>query len=282
MRTAWDHWRQHNDLAAACIAATAAVESDPLVPTVGIGGLPNRDGVLELDAGYMRGRDLKCGSVAALRGHCPAIHVAQAVAEQTKNVMLAGRGADEFALQQGFDRYEPQAMLTEKTRAEYEQWMSDVASGKADQEKMVGHDTVCVLGWHQGETVACVATSGLGFKRAGRVGDSPVIGGGLYADDQAGCAASTGIGEELYRHAVSIRVTDAMRGGASAAEATGGVLRRMIERDAGNRNRGLSIIAIDRDGGIGAATTRTANHQFEMHVCRGGTFERIEPTPFSD
>ena len=281
VRAAWAAWQQSQDLAGACVEATAQIESDPAVPTVGIGGLPNREGVVELDAGFMRGSDLRCGSVAALRVTCPAIRVARAVAEKTNSVMLAGQGADGFAMQQGLERYEPEAMLTEKTLAQYAAWKAKVESGEVDADMMVGHDTVCVLGYHQGETVSCVATSGLGYKRAGRVGDSPIIGGGLYADDQAGCAASTGIGEELYRHAVSIRVTDAMRGGASAAAATDGVLRQMIERDPANSQRGLSIIAIDRQGNIGAATTRNANHQFELHVCRGGDFERIEPTPIT-
>lgn len=281
VRAAWAAWQHSRDLAGACIDATAQIEKDPAVPTVGIGGLPNREGIVELDAGFMRGSDLRCGSVAALRVTCPAIRVAHAVAEKTNSVMLAGQGADDFALQQGFECYEPEAMLTEKTRAEYDTWQAKVQSGKADADKMVGHDTVCVLGYHQGETVSCVATSGLGFKRPGRVGDSPIIGGGLYADDQAGCAASTGIGEELYRHAVSIRVTDAMRSGASAAAATDRVLRQVIERDPANSQRGLSIIAIDRHGGVGAATTRTDNHKFELHVCRGGEFERIEPTPIT-
>ena len=279
MREAWRHWQETGDLEASCVAATAAVELDPDVPTVGIGGLPNREGVLELDAGFMRGSDLLCGSVASLRVTCPAIRVAQAVAEQTNNVMLAGRGADAFALEQGCKRYEPEAMLTAKTRSEYEQWLTGVHAGDVDVEKMVGHDTVCVLGWHEGRTIACVATSGLGFKRPGRVGDSPIVGGGLYADDRAGCAASTGIGEELYRHAVPVRVADAMRAGESAADATDAMMRQMIERDPANTARGLSILAIDRQGGIGAATTRTDNHAFELHVCRAGVFERTEPSP---
>lgn len=281
VREAWKHWQQHGDLSAACVAATAAVERDPSIPTVGIGGLPNRDGVVELDAGYMRGSDLRCGSVAALRATCPAIDVAHAVAEKTNHVMLAGQGADQFAFEQGFESIAPEAMLTDKTRSEYEQWRSDVAAGEADQDKMVGHDTVCVLGFYRGETVACVATSGLGFKRPGRIGDSPIIGGGLYADDQVGCAASTGIGEELYRHAVSVRTCDAMRAGAGAAEATDGVLRQMIERDPTNRTRGLSLLAIDREGQIGVATIRAENHVFELHICRAGRFERIEPTPIA-
>lgn len=281
VRAAWAHWQKTHDFAASCIEATAQVELDPNIPTVGIGGLPNRDGLVELDAAFMRGSDLTCGSVAALRTHCPAIRVAQAVAEKTKHVMIVGQGADDFALQQGFTRCAPDAMLTDQTRSEYEAWQAKVEAGEVDREKMVGHDTVCVLGWHRGQTVACVATSGLGYKRAGRVGDSPIIGAGLYADDESGCAASTGIGEELYRHVVSSRVTDAMHRGASAAEATDKVLRRMIDRDPENARRGLSLIAIDRRGNIGAATTRTTNHKFELHACVAGAFERIEPPPIT-
>jgi isoaspartyl peptidase/L-asparaginase-like protein (Ntn-hydrolase superfamily) len=278
VRTAWEHWQQHNDFAAACVEGTAAVELDPEIPTVGIGGLPNREGVMELDAGFMRGSDLKCGSVASLRNHCPAIRVAQAVAEQTNNTMIAGRGADALADSLGYKRFTTEAMLTDKTRAEYEAWRAKVEQGQTDREKMVGHDTVCVLGWHQGKTIACVATSGLGFKRPGRVGDSPIVGGGLYADDHAGCAASTGIGEELYRHAVSVRVNDAMRSGSTAGEATQMVMQNMVDRDPANANRGLSILAIDRHGNVGAATTRTENHTFEYHICRAGVFERVMPT----
>ena len=281
VRTAWEHWQQHGDFAAACVEGTAAVELDPEVPTVGIGGLPNRDGVVELDAGYMRGSDLRCGGVAAVRTYCPVIRLARAVGEKTNQVMLAGRGADDFVAQQGFEPLAPEAMLTDKTRSEYNAWQAKVDAGEIDRDKMVGHDTVCVLGWDQGETIACVATSGLGFKRAGRVGDSPIIGAGLYADDEAGCAASTGMGEELYRHVVSSRATDAMRSGASAAEANDRVMRRRIARDPANAKRGLSLIGIDRHGGIGAATTHTENHQFELHVCRAGVFERIVPTPIA-
>jgi len=279
VRTAWKHWQQQGDLAEACVAGTAAVELDPEIPTVGIGGLPNREGFMELDAGFMRGRDLTCGSVASLRTHCPAIRVAKAVALQTNNVMLAGRGADDFATAQGFAPLDPDAMLTKKTCLAYAEWKMKVEAGELHADKMVGHDTVCVLGWHRGQTVACVATSGLGYKRPGRVGDSPIIGAGLYADDAAGCAAGTGIGEELYRHAVSVRMTDAMRTGSSAAEATERMMQQMIRRDPANAERGLSLLAIDRRGQVGAATTRTDNHTFAYHVCRAGTFERVEPTP---
>lgn len=279
VRVAWDAWQQSQDLASACIDATANIELDPKVPTVGIGGLPNREGIMELDAGFMRGSDLHCGSVAALRVTCPAIRVARQVAELPHHSFLVGQGADAFALTQGFKHYEPEAMLTEQTRAEFAAWNKKVDSGLTDSDRMVGHDTLGLLGWADGHNIACVATSGLGFKRPGRVGDSPIIGGGLYADDQAGCVACTGIGEELARHAAAVRVIDAMKSGKSPDEACTAVLSAMIKRDPANATRGLSMIAIDRQGQPGAATTRTDNHEFEYHICRAGAFERVVPTP---
>lgn len=279
VHAAWEAWQGSKDLAQACVEATAIIELDPKVPTVGIGGLPNREGIMELDAGFMRGSDLNCGSVAALRVTCPAIRVARQIAELPHHSFLAGQGADTFALTQGFKHYKPEGMLTEQTQAEYATWSSKVDSGLTDSERMVGHDTLGLLGWSGGQSVSCVATSGLGFKHPGRVGDSPIIGGGLYADDQAGCVACTGIGEELARHAVAVRVIDAMKSGASPNDACAAVLGAMIRRDRKNAKRGLSMIAIDRHGTPGAATTRTDNHKFEYHVCAAGQFNRIEPTP---
>lgn len=276
VRAAWELWQLCADVDRVCVEATAKVELNPDVPTVGVGGLPNREGVMELDAGFMRGSDLHCGSVAALRVTCPAIKVARQVADLPHHTFLAGQGADAFALAQGC---EPSDMLTPKTRAEYAQWKEAVDAGRIDTERMVGHDTLGLLGWNASASIACVATSGLGYKRPGRVGDSPIIGGGLYADDEAGCAVCTGVGEELARHAVAVRVVDAMRAGLSPNAAGEAVLRAMIRRDRANATRGLSLIAIDRDGNVGAATTRTANHVFEYHVCRAGRFERVEPVP---
>ncbi len=279
VRAAWDAWQRSRGLEDACVEATAAIELDPAIPTVGIGGLPNREGVMELDAGFMRGSDLRCGSVAALRVTCPAITVARRVSQLPSHTFLVGQGVDQFAIAEGFERYDPDALLTDKTRDEFAQRQAKVARKQADAERMVGHDTVGVLGWHAGQTVACVATSGLGFKRPGRVGDSPIIGGGLYADDTAGCVVCTGIGEELARHAVAVRVLDAMKAGAPPNEAGGAVLRMMIDRDPANASRGLALIAIDKAGSVGAATTRSRNHEFEYHVCRAGGFERVDPDP---
>lgn len=278
VRAAWSAWIDARDLEDACVQATAQVELDPAVPTVGIGGLPNREGVMELDAAVMRGSDLRCGAVAALRVTCPAIKVAQRVAKRTNHILIAGQGADAFALAEGFDRRD---LLTDETRAAYQAWQRKVQEGQADAERMVGHDTLGLLGWQGGKTIACVATSGLGYKRPGRVGDSPIVGSGLYADDQAGCVAATGIGEELARHAVAVRVLDAMKVGSAPDDACAGVLQMMIDHDPKNAQRGLSILAINRAGIVGSATTRNPNHLFEYHVCRQGHFERVEPEPIT-
>lgn len=285
VQTAWAWWLADHDFERAAVAGTAAIEIDPSIPTVGRGGLPNRDGVMELDAAFMRGSDLCSGAVAALRRTLPAIDVAYKVATITDHLLLAGQGADDFALSHGFT---PQTLLTQQTRAAYEDWRAKAGRGEIDPDHMVGHDTVGVLGWHRdsptpgegtGETVACVATSGLGWKRPGRVGDSPLVGAGLYADDRAGAVVCTGVGEEILRHALAVRTVDAMARGLSPNEAGGEVMRAMLDRSQENAQRGISLLAIRADGEVGAATTRTDNHVFEYHVCADGRFSRVVPEP---
>lgn len=274
IQTAWAWWQGEDDLERAAVAGTAVVEIDPSIPTVGRGGLPNCEGVVELDAAFMRGSDLRCGAVAALRQTLPAIDVAYRVAMQSGHICLAGQGADDFALSHGFTK---RNLLTDETRAAYEDWRAKVKRGEVDPQKMVGHDTVGLLGWHCGETVACVATSGLGWKLPGRVGDSPIIGAGLYADDEVGCVACTGVGEEIWRHALAIRVIDAMGRGLMPDAACEEVMRTMLKRAPENARKGISVLAIRADGEVGAGTTRTKNHIFEYHVCIDGTFKKIVP-----
>lgn len=276
IRKALARYRVDADLERAAVAGTAAVELDEDVPTVGIGGLPNREGVMELDAGFMRGSDLCCGAVAALRSTCPAIEVAHRVATQIEPVMLAGEGADAYALDTGS---EPRDLLTEQTREQYADWRAAVDAGEQHHDQMVGHDTLGLLGWEAGRSIACVATSGLGFKRPGRVGDSPIIGAGLYADDAAGCVACTGRGEEIWRHMLAIRVIDAMARGLTPDQAGAEVLGKAVRRFPELANKGLSLIAIRNDGEVGAATTRTDAHMFEYFVSRGEIIERIVPEP---
>ncbi|MFI4860799.1 MAG: isoaspartyl peptidase/L-asparaginase [Phycisphaerales bacterium JB063] len=285
VRTCWAWWLAEHDLERAAVAGTAAIEIDPTIPTVGRGGLPNRAGVMELDAAFMRGSDLRCGAVAALRKTLPAIDVAYKVATRTDHILLAGQGADDFAIANGFT---PQSLLTDATRQAYDDWKAKAESGTVNPDRMVGHDTVGVLGWHRdshaaqgtpGESVACVATSGLGYKRPGRVGDSPIVGAGLYADDHAGAVVCTGVGEEIFRHALAIRITDAMARGQDAHAACHEVFAAMLKRDPRTARQGISALAIRSDGQIGAATTRTENHSFEYHLCADGHFDKVVPEP---
>ncbi|MEM9415783.1 MAG: isoaspartyl peptidase/L-asparaginase [Planctomycetota bacterium] len=284
VQTCWAWWQAEHDLERAAIAGAAAVEIDPTIPTVGRGGLPNREGVMELDAAFMRGSDLRCGAVAALRKTLPAIDVAYKVATRTDHVLLAGQGADDFALANGFT---PQSLLTDSTRRAFDEWKAKVDAGEIDPTRMVGHDTVGVLGWHHepamddtpGEAVACVATSGLGWKRPGRVGDSPIIGAGLYADDQAGAVVCTGVGETIFRHALAVRITDAMARGQDAEAACSATLAAMIRREPHAATQGISVLAVRNDGQVGAATTRTDNHVFEYHLCADGHFDKVVPEP---
>jgi isoaspartyl peptidase/L-asparaginase-like protein (Ntn-hydrolase superfamily) len=227
-----------------------AVEMNRRVHSVGRGGLPNTSGQVELDAAWMEGSQLRAGGVAALRDILPAVSVARKVMEKTPHVLLVGEGAEGFARQQGF---RPQRLLTKESIRLWREWKRNQASSGASGS---GHDTVGVIGWHKGHTIVACLTSGLPWKLPGRVGDSPIIGAGLYADDQAGAAVATGIGEEILRFSVTSRVVEAMRRGASAQNACEGVIRFMIRRKPETTKTMVAVLAVRKDGQCGVAATR--------------------------
>jgi len=223
-----------------------AVEMNRRVHSVGRGGLPNTSGQVELDAAWMEGGQLRAGGVAALREFLPAVSVARKVMEKTPHVLLVGEGAGGFAREQGF---RSQRLLTRESIRLWHEWKRNQAPGN-------GHDTVGVIGWHQGHVVVACSTSGLPWKLPGRVGDSPIIGAGLYADDQAGAAVATGIGEEILRFSVTSRVVEAIRRGASAREACEEVIRFMIRRKPETAKTMVAVLAVRKDGQCGVAATR--------------------------
>lgn len=248
----------------------AACELDPSLMAIGLGSLPNSDGELELDAAIMDGRDLNAGAVCAVRGIVPVISVARKVMEDTPHVMLAGDHARRFAIQKGF---QPQNLMTPECIERYEEWKRnpDAVEKRYVHSATEDHgDTVTMLGVEDGHCVAGCSTSGRSWKMPGRVGDSPIIGAGLYADDEVGCAGATGLGEELWKACASFRAVELMRQGRTAQEACEEIVKHMSRRQPESLTMMCVILALRKDGDFGAATT---TGEFPLWVSRDGSSE---------
>lgn len=277
---AWQAWQTSKTkdsaqrLLEAVVAGTSAVELDPEVMSVGFGGLPNQIGEVELDAAVMEGAQLRAGAVASIRRFLPAIQIAQRVMEKTPHLMLVGEGAERFALQQGFT---PRSLLTQEALQRWHTWYTqrhapqEVSQVRATET----HDTVGVLGWHAGHVVATCSTSGLAWKMPGRVGDSPIVGAGLYADNEAGAAVCTGVGEEIWRFALASRVVELMREGVAAKQACQRVIQYMLARKPETAQIQAAVIAVRADGDYGVGATQPAN--FEAHFSKDGELFIVKP-----
>jgi len=249
------------DLLDALEQGVNVVEDDPAVHTVGYNGLPNSEGVTQLDAAIMDGRTHKAGAVAALERVKNAISVARKVMEKTPHVMLVGAGALAFATKNGFKE---QDLLSPEVRAEWEK------SRKPPADR---HDTVACIGLDAKGNLACaVSTSGLSNKLPGRVGDSPIIGAGSYVDNDVGGAAATGIGELAIRNAASFAIVERMRAGIDPTRACNEILERVrkkspeIDRDPSAQ---LAFIAMTKTGDVGAAALRPQKKLFRYALVRG-------------
>lgn len=236
-------------------------ESDPANASVGLGGLPNAAGVVQLDACIMSGPGHQAGSVGALEGIVHPISAARRVMEKTPHVMLVGEGARLFALEQGLES------VSHDTTAAYDAWRKKRAakaaaagSGKPQQN----HDTIAllVLGVN-GDIAGGCSTSGWGGKLPGRVGDSPIIGSGLYVDNEVGAAGATGLGENVMRYCGSFLVVELMRQGLHPQEACLEAIRRIARKDPKGMGISVSFVALDKQGRYGAAGS-AAGFQFSI------------------
>ena len=227
------------------------VEDDPNVDTVGYGGLPNAQGEVELDAGIMDGTAHRAGAVCNLHKIKNPISVARLVMEKTRHTTMAGEGALQFAIEMGF---EPMQLLTPKS---LEAWLKWKNSPKRDTFWIDGkhHDTIGMLGIDgKGHVVAGCSTSGLAWKIPGRVADSPLIGCGYYADDEAGAASATGDGDVMANYCTSMFIVQRMAGGAHPQEACNDLMRAMAKNAPNIYEDMYCVIALNPRGEIGAAS----------------------------
>ena len=220
----WEFLKSGGSALDAVEKGVRVVEDDPKVMTVGLGGFPDREGKVTLDACIMD-KYSNCGSVAYLQDIKNPISVARKVMEQTPHIMLVGAGAKKFALEQGF---EAQNLLTPEAEKAYKKWLE-----KSKYQPVINienHDTISMLALDQnGDLAGACTTSGAAWKMDGRVGDSPIIGAGLFLDNEVGAAAATGLGEAVIRTAGSAMVVELMRQGKAPEEACIEVTNRIYE-----------------------------------------------------
>ena len=241
-------------------AGGRVAEADESNSSVGYGGLPDRDGRVTLDACVMTWAG-DIGAVCALEDIVHAVSVARRVMEQTPHTMLVGEGARTFALEQGF---EAQNLLTPRAEAAWRDWLETATyaprpnSENTDWRSMPGgpnnHDTIGLLAIGADQRIAgACTTSGMAFKMRGRVGDSPIIGAGLYVDDEVGGATATGVGEDVVRVAGAHAVVEAMRHGMDPTAACRSVIERLARlratKVAGSQ---VALLALDKQGRAGA------------------------------
>ncbi|MCB0482454.1 MAG: N(4)-(beta-N-acetylglucosaminyl)-L-asparaginase [Flavobacteriales bacterium] len=227
-------------------------ENDPKVTSVGLGGLPDREGKVSLDACIMDEKG-NCGAVAYLQGIKNPIRVARLVMEKTPHIMLAGKGAQNFALSQGFSL---ENLLTEESKARWEKWKLESNSDSNPDKPEINvedHDTIGMIALDKnGDLSGACTTSGLAWKMHGRVGDSPIIGAALYVDNEVGAATATGKGEAVMKSLGSFLIVEFMRQGMSPQEACEKAIRRITERQPDAKEFQVGYLAINKQGETGA------------------------------
>ncbi|WP_456423261.1 isoaspartyl peptidase/L-asparaginase family protein [Lutibacter sp.] len=224
-------------------AGVRVTESDPNNSSVGIGGLPDRDGFVTLDACIMN-HENECGAVAFLQDIENPISVARKVMEDTKHVLLVGEGAKQFAIEKGFKETN---LLTEKSKVAWEKWKEQSKYQPVINSE--NHDTIGMLALDEkGNLSGACTTSGMAYKLHGRVGDSPIIGAGLFVDNEVGAACATGMGEAVIRIAGSAIVVELMRNGLSPYEACKEAVNRIVKKHKDLTNLQVGFLALNNHG----------------------------------
>ena len=242
-------------------------EADITNLSVGKGGLPDRDGHVTLDACIMDQHG-NCGSVVYLENIVHAVSVARKVMENTPHVMLAGKGAKQFAISQGF---KAEDLLTEASKKEWGKWK--IESKYKPIINIENHDTIGMLVIDKnGDICGACTTSGLAYKMSGRVGDSPIIGVGLFVDNEIGACVATGLGEEVMKTVGSFLVVELMRQGKTPQEACEEAIGRIVSKpNSDYKNFQVGYIAVNKQGMIGSYSI----HQgFSMSKFQSGTNEQ--------
>lgn len=245
--TAWAVLQEDGSALDAVEAGVRLIEADPEVSTVGYGATPDRDGNVTLDACIMDEQG-RAGSVCYLQHIMHPVSVARRVMEETPHVMLAGEGALKFALSQGFQKED---LLTPESRKRWEEWKE-----KAQYEPEINvenHDTIGMIAMDKkGNLSGACTTSGIGFKLPGRVGDSPIIGAGLFVDNEVGAATATGLGELVLKTLGSFLIVELMRQGLSPEEACKQAIERIIKKYPEHQKAQVGFIALNKAGEVGS------------------------------
>jgi|TARA_B110000914_G_scaffold90077_1_gene79143 N4-(beta-N-acetylglucosaminyl)-L-asparaginase len=252
-------------------AGVMVTEADPKCTSVGLGGWPDRDGNVTLDACIMDHTG-NCGSVSFLQNIKHPISVARQVMDNTPHVMLSGEGALQFALKNGFHKED---LLTDKARLKWKEWLKD--SKYKPIINVENHDTIGLLAIDQkGNISGACTTSGLAWKMHGRVGDSPIIGAGMFVDNEIGGCCATGVGEAVMKTLGSFLIVELMRQGASPQEACEEGIARIVKNQNYNDMQ-IGYLAINKKGDHGAYAVHAG---FDYALYQNGVNKMIDAVSF--
>ncbi len=266
-KVAWEILKNNGRALDAVEKGVMVSESDPTCTSVGYGGMPDREGNVTLDACIMD-ENGNCGAVSFLKNIKNAISVARKVMEETPHIMLSGEGALQFAKQQGFKE---ENLLTENAKKRWKNWLKNHPESQMwiDQHN---HDTIGMIALDKnGNLSGSCTTSGLAWKYYGRVGDSPIIGAGMYVDNKYGAACATGKGEAVIKMAGSFLIVEFMRQGKSPQEACELAVQRIIEGQPDHKDFQVGFLALNKKGEHGAYSLREG-FEFAINTAKKNDF----------